>query len=1049
MNLKPSNFHIYNASAGSGKTYSIVKAYLKVLFTSTNRLPFKDVLAITFTNKAVGEMKDRVLDVLMSFSNEAIIQNPNAMFLDICLELNMKPAELHSRSINMLNVIAHNYAAFDISTIDKFNQRLIRTFAFDLNLPLNFEVELDTEAVLNKAVDQLIHKAGHNKELTKIMLDFAMEKLEDDRSWDIAFDFNKIAKLLIQENHYEHVSNISDKTYKDFHSLKQLLTTRIRKSKSALIDLASSALQKIEERGLEHNDFLGANGYLPSYFIKLRNGIYDLSYDKVWMNKLESHPLYPKSTPENLQIIIDEIQPELCRIFNATKEAMIDMQFNAAIYRNLTPLSVLTAIYQELESIKSDQNLLLISEFNSVVSKHLKEQAAPFIYERIGERYRHFFIDEFQDTSVMQWENLIPLIGNSLSAEGSSTTLVGDAKQAIYRWRGGRAEQFIALHDGLINPFPIDPDVKQLEYNFRSAKSIVHFNNNLYRFASESVFSNGAHEKLYASSGQKDIIEKDGYVRLSFLDTSENNDLNDLYPSKILEIIKECLANGYQPKDITILVRFKKDGITVAEYLNEQSELNIISSETLLLSRSPEVLFIMDLLQFLAEDQNQEAKFRFLQYLISNHFPKEEFHSKIKPYLSLQGQALFNRLKELDIDFNLTEALELPIYELAEVITHTFKIVPDSNGYVQYLLDFIWEYSLTNEASLTSLIQHYEEKKESLSLTATEGIDAINIMTIHKAKGLEFPVVIVPYADLNIYNDRNARTWFPLNANEYSGFSETLINLNKEVVSFGPEGDQIYYARQSELELDNMNLLYVALTRAVNNLFILTKHNPWRKKQAEIKTWSDLFVNFLDSEGIWNDQKQNYEWGNNSPNELKVEEDKNSEIQTTFLSTPKKDLNLSILTNAGYLWDTDQAAALEKGNLIHLILSMIKNRNDVEFAFQSLLNSGTLNDLQKEQLKPQVDQLVSHPKLSTYFDQDVTAFIERDILIPGGKSIRPDRLVINDRKEAIIIDYKTGNFDKSHEDQLLNYERAISKLGYDVTKKILIYINDQIEIKEM
>ena len=273
MNLTPSNFHIYNASAGSGKTYSIVKAYLKVLFTSTNRLPFKDVLAITFTNKAVGEMKDRILDVLMSFSQQSIIESPTSMFLDVCLELNIKPEELHSRSIKMLNELVHNYAAFDVSTIDKFNQRLIRAFAFDLKLPLNFEVELDTEAILNKSVDQLIHKAGTDKELTKIMLDFALEKLEDDRSWDIAFDFNQIAKLLVNENHFAHIATISAKPREEFQALRKLLNKQINEAKLAIKTLANSALQLIENCGLEHNDFLGSNGYLPSYFVKLCKGI--------------------------------------------------------------------------------------------------------------------------------------------------------------------------------------------------------------------------------------------------------------------------------------------------------------------------------------------------------------------------------------------------------------------------------------------------------------------------------------------------------------------------------------------------------------------------------------------------------------------------------------------------------------------------------------------------------------------------------------------------------------------------------------------------------
>ena len=994
-------------------------------------------------------MKDRVLDMLVSFTSQGVLENPSSMFKELCDELHCDGQELQKRAVDMLESIAHNYAAFDISTIDKFNQRLIRTFAFDLKLPVNFEVELDTEAILSKAVDQLIHRAGDEPALTSLMLNFALEKLEDDRSWDIAFDLNQIAKLLINENHFEHVASLEEKTSEDFEILRTHLAKKIIQIKKNLISHAIGALTLIDESGLEHNDFLGANGYLPSYFVKITKGETQVAFDKAWMEKLHTHPLYPKSVSDELKSVMDDIQPNLTELFEATKSDVLQLKLSQSIYRNLTPLSLLKAIFSEVSKIKEEENLLLISEFNSIVSHHLKEQPAPFIYERIGERYKHFFIDEFQDTSVMQWQNLIPLIGNALSTEGASATLVGDAKQAIYRWRGGKAEQFIALHEKLRNPFSIEPEINLLEYNYRSSKAIINFNNDLFGFAADQVFTNSVHKQLYLNSGQKEIQQNEGYVNLTFLDPSPAENEDEMYPEKVHQTIINCLQSGFQPKDITILVRYKKDGVSVAEYLTEHSDLNIISSETLLLSRSDEVQFIMNVMTYLAETQNQEAKFKLLKFLITREKPRQDFHDTIESLVTLNPRALFKKLEVLGFYFHFSKVIELPIYELAEIIIHSFELTPTSNGYVQYLLDFIWEYSLSKDASLTGLIEHYETKKDTLSLTASEGTDAINIMTIHKAKGLEFPVVIFPYADLNIYSDRNSKVWLPLNDEEYPGFSEGLINYNKDLALFGEAGEELYANRRSELELDNMNLLYVALTRAVDRLYILSSFNPRRSKPSAIQNYADLFLKFLQSNSIWEENKLSYSWGIASDFQTPEEDIEVSTMQRTFISTPKKDLNLSILSNAGYMWDTEQQSAIEKGNLIHLILSRIKTFNDIDFVFDSFLAEGKINMSHFTELKPLIQKVVSHTKLSSFFEQDANVYIEREILLKGSASIRPDRLVINENNDVAILDYKTGAMSPKHEEQLLHYEEIINTLDLNVTQKILIYINDTIEIKEM
>ena len=572
-------FTIYNASAGSGKTFTLVKEYLKILLASNSPYKFKHILAITFTNKAVAEMKDRIIETLKQFSDAGILETPNSMFLAICEELDMEPKRLHEKSEKLLETIIHNYAAFDISTIDGFTHKLIRTFAYDLKLPLNFEVELDQDSLLNEAVDSLITKAGTDKTLTKILVDFAIEKADDDKSWDVAFDFNKIAKLLVNENDIPFINQLKDKTLDDFKVLKSQLQKERLTAENSIIEQAKNALTLIEEAGLEFGDF--SRSSLPKHFQNLLNKKFDIKFDSNWQTDLlENNALYPKKVSDDVASIIDQIQPQLATAFLETKQAVFHLKFLIAFYKNVTPLSVLNAINNELALLKSDQNKMLISEFNSIISKEIKNQPTPFIYERLGEKFDHYFIDEFQDTSAMQWENLIPLLSNSLSAENGSAMLVGDAKQAIYRWRGGKAEQFIGLFNN-DNPFYVEKQVENLPTNYRSFKEIVTFNNGFFKFLATQVFTNKDYETLYENANQNTFLEDSGYVNFNFLDLEKDDDKNEQYSEQVLNTINNCLKNGFKLEDICVLVRKKKEGVAVANYLS-QHQIPIISSETLL-----------------------------------------------------------------------------------------------------------------------------------------------------------------------------------------------------------------------------------------------------------------------------------------------------------------------------------------------------------------------------------------------------------------------------------------------------------------------------------
>ena len=1043
--MQNSVFKIYNASAGSGKTFTLAKAYLKILIQSKNYDQFKSILAITFTNKAVGEMKERIVDMLKSFSSEESLKHPHPMFEAICEELQIKPELLHNKSKHILKHIIHNYGAFDISTIDGFTHRVIRTFAHDLKLPVNFEVELDQERLLNEAVDSLIAKAGSDKTLTKVLVDFAIEKADDDKSWDISFDFNKISKLLVNENDLFAIQTLKNKTLEDFKNLKQQLSQEIIQLEENIVSTAITTLTLIHESGLQYDDFNRSS--LPKHFENLKKGRFSIGFDSAWQNDLiEGNTLYPKRVSDIVASTIESIQLNLAEAFTKTKALIFDIKLKKGFYRNITPLSVLNAIKNELDSIKSDQNKMLISEFNTIISKEIKNQPTPFIYERLGEKFKHYFIDEFQDTSKMQWENLVPLLDNAISAANGSAMLVGDAKQAIYRWRGGEAEQFIKLYNKIDNPFQLEAEVLALDTNYRSAKAVIEFNNSFFEFLSESAFSESVYADLYQRAMQKTHNKSEGYVNLNFLDIQKEDDTNEMYASQVLQTIKQCQENGFPLDDICVLVRKRKEGIEIANYLNENG-IKITSSETLLLKNSDKVNFINSFLKLLIQPNNDSLKIAVLSYLAEHHHIEDK-HQFFVTYLKQNLDEVFLELRTLSIYIDRNQCLQLPLYELVEHVVRQFNLNETSDAYLQFYLDIVLEFTQKQNSDLASFINYFEKKEDKLSVVTPENMNAVQIMTIHKSKGLEFPVVIFPYADLNIYKEIEPKIWFPIKPEDYNGFNTLLYNYNKDVEHFGEIGKILHDNHKAELELDNINLLYVVLTRAVEQLYIVSKKDINAKGVINENTYAGMFINFLQQENKWTDDQLNYSFGVLKPNE------KGSEKEITLkpfkmISVPKEDHNLNIVTKSGLLWDTQQEAAIERGNLVHLVLSKIKTIEDIDFAFNDLLVSGDVTKENTEQLKALVLDVIEHPKLKQYYQEDFKIYNERDIITNTGQLLRPDRLNINSKNEVVIIDYKTGEPKEFHASQLSEYETVLNEMNLKATHKILVYINDTIEIIEV
>ncbi|MEO1031190.1 MAG: UvrD-helicase domain-containing protein [Bacteroidota bacterium] len=1043
--MQSSTFKIYNASAGSGKTFTLAKSYIKLLILSKNYEQFKHILAITFTNKAVGEMKARIIAMLQSFSQEKSLNEPHAMFSAICAELSISPEHLHRKSKQILKHIIHNYGAFDISTIDGFTHRVIRSFAHDLKLPVNFEVELEEERLLNEAVDSLISKAGSEEALTNVLIDFAIEKADDDKSWDISYDFKKIAKLLVSENDLPAVETLKHKTIADFKSLKSNLIKDRTALENDIATIAEDTLTLINECGLEHDDFNRKS--LPNYFKNLKQKNFNARFDAAWQNNLvEGHPIYPKRVVESVASTIEDIQPRLANAFTKTKVKIFELKLKKAIYKNLTPISVLNAIQNELHHIKEAQNKMLISEFNTIISSEIKNQPTPFIYERLGEKFKHFFIDEFQDTSQMQWENLVPLLDNALSASNGSAMLVGDAKQAIYRWRGGVAEQFINLYNRTKNPFQVEAEVLTLDTNYRSTRDIIHFNNGFFRFLSENYFSHIDYSDLYKTAEQQAQKDDGGFVNVEFLDISREDDDDERYAEAVYHTILKCYEAGYAAHDICVIVRKRKQGIAIANYLSQKA-IKITSSETLLLKNSDKVHFIDSFLRLLLQPHNDSLKINLLLFLAERYHVKDK-HSFFETHLRSHAGDFFQSLESLDIFVNKNRLLGLPLYDLIEELIRTFNLQNTSDAFLEFYLDIVLEFTQKQQSDLSAFLAYFEKEKDRLSVVSPDYINAVQIMTIHKCKGLEFPIVIFPFADLNIYRELEPKIWFPLHEMNYNGFETLLLNYNTDIEHFGETGRAIYHSHQSQLELDNINLLYVTLTRAIEGLYIISKYDIDSKGNVNSNTYSGMLISYLKAMELWSDDKSSYSFGTFNFDTDNSEQDLDSK-PLNLISVPKEAHNLSLITKAGQLWDTKQEKAIERGNMVHLILSKIKTPQDVDFALSDLIQSGDITKMEELKLRTLVMDTIQHAILSPYFSDNYDIYNERDIITKSGKILRPDRININANNEVVIIDYKTGEQKTYYKSQLNNYASVLEEMNYKIIHKYIVYVNDTIDVVEV
>ena len=1038
------SFKIYRSSAGSGKTYALVRQFIGLSITgngiSFQSNYFRSILAITFTNKAASEMKERVLSFLADLKNGIGQYKKVSFFQDIKNDTSLSSEEIIFRSDQIFTEMLHSYTDLSISTIDKFVYRIVRTFAHDLNLSQSFDVEMDKDLIIQPVVALLINKVGEDEDLTNALVAFAKNKVSDGRSYQLEGDLSDFASHFFIERSEPYVESLKDVTIKDCLSIKEEESVKLKKFESKITDFSDTFLNFCLSNNISPSTFFHSAFY--NYFKNLNL----LDSAKMFPGKrlkdsMDEGKWYSKGKPQDETDAIDANLSFLSKLYDDT-QAFLNKNFKEYLFqkllvKNIYSIAVLNELKKEFVSYKKDNNLKHISEFNNAIAQIVREEPAPFIYERLGERYNHFLIDEFQDTSVTQWHNLLPLITNSLS-EGKESLIVGDAKQSIYRFRGGEVEQFLQLPDDiyenekipnadeLLRLIQSNAKEEKLEFNWRSDEEVVSFNNSFFTKVKEIL--NPHLQKIYHESEQTPRGGEGGFVSIDMFPDADYEDSKEEVMNRCFERIEKTRKLGYADRDITVLCRTKSHIRRVAEFLTNRG-IKVISDEALLLSMSQNVNFILSVLSYLYNPKNQiEATF-IVNFLHKNNKLESDLHFHLSSLTDSKYLRKF--LEKLGIRFYPSELLKLPLYDLAEQIISIFKLERESI-YLQFFLDVILKYSLKFNNDIIDFLDWWEDNKSKEAVVIPEDIDAVKLMTVHKSKGLEFPVVILPF-NWSI-GKKSDQLWVDAKGK--------IVNLQVALLdnSSTLENSDYSDARKKDHEnaiMDDLNSLYVAMTRAKHQLHLLCSA-PKKQKEVKMNKLSNLLDYYFENTQV----EFPYSVGKLTSNKNKKEQPKDDSFKLDFHAVKNWRAKVQLKNSTVQLWDVDLERK-EWGSLLHETLAGIFYPQDKDKVLENLVHKGLINNDLKEKLKAKVEDLIKDKKIRPFFSEDWQVITEREILNKSGETYIPDRVLFKEGRVQ-VVDYKTGSIAKkdSHTQQIKQYAFLLQEMGYRNIETFIIYTEE-------
>ena len=1074
--------NIYRASAGSGKTYRLTQDYIHLLFDPKRERAHRRILAVTFTNKATDEMKTRILKEL-----HALSQGEKSDYRQgLMTKFRMDEEAVNVRAKHILTTILHDYSSFSISTIDRFFQQVIRSFARDIGVHGGYNLELDNTATLEQSVDNLFLDLSkdENKQLLQWLTAYAEERIEQSENWNMRSNIMDLGKEIFKESYQHKAEDTNRKLHeREFltnyrKSLREIKTT----FESRVKQTATEGLNVMARNGLTHEDF----AYKTTATLeKLVKGKLEISA-RFTSFAADVTNCYTKSKPQDVKSAIESAYNNgLGKCFQQIVELLsIDIvTYNSAVMvlKHINTLGILSDLAVQIKKLTDEQNTMLISDSNMLLNKIIDNSDTPFVYEKTGITIDNFMIDEFQDTSTLQWKNFHPLMANSLAA-GKFNLVVGDVKQSIYRWRNS---DWKLLDEQILSDFrPEQTHEENLETNWRSDKNIIDFNNSFFRRAA-NLLQSKLNENLqavlpiypslealthkiehaYANIHQQTSPKAGaGRVVLRFIAVDENE---DGWKAESLErlpaMLEELQGRGYRPADICILVRKNdEEQQVIHRLLNYKTTAeakpdvcyDIMGNEGLLIGAAASVRFVLGILQLFVNPTDS-----IQQTIVNYEYARGKQHKSENEALNdcfVGNDSIFSSLFTDEENRVLSQVQHSSLYDMVEQIISLFGIGSWHNEavFVQAFQDVVFRYTTGKTADLNSFLTWWKKNGGKQCISTPDNQSAMRIMTVHKSKGLDFRVVIMPFCDWDLDSRMRNILWCEPTVAPFNELPLLPIEYGSKL------GQSIfaenYFDEQMHLFIDSINVAYVAFTRAKNELICMA---PAPKKELEsldkINSLSALLTACitvetpgLDAEIIplsksFDDVEKVFSLGEPIQAIYKEVPDSGSnEKINNYPSVTSSDRLRIRHQSLDYLLENQQLtdSRLNYGLIMHDILRNITRKADQGNAIQTMIRDGRISQLESETVVSEMEKFWNLPETEAWFAADARVLNETTILIPTGKQYRPDRVVIKGN-DSTIVDYKFGDKEsKTYIQQVKQYMNLISEMGYQ-TSGFVCYVS--------
>ncbi|WP_027376184.1 UvrD-helicase domain-containing protein [Kaistella palustris] len=1049
------NYAVINASAGSGKTYALVQNLLAICLRHPSQPTIiRNILALTFTNKAANEMKHRIIEWLKNFSAQEYANNQDLIKIQEKLAdqgIPLTLAELHRRSKKILDYVLHNYSTLNIGTIDKFNSRLVRSFSYELGLAQNFNLEINPEPFLLEAVDKMLEEIGEQNDVSEAFMDFVNYSLDNNERVNLNQTLYKSAKEYVQDKHYFRLNQNKDFDWESYESAKSKLRSELKDLKEEMQQTVADTLALLEEKNLSISDFKGGNtNSIAKFFYEagkyLRSERKDFLFPTNEDSAIQLFLGGASTSGKNRQQEIMEILDYLIDSRRKIIEKFILSQKKEKILRAILPLKVNKDIQDKLAVIEAENDLVLLSKFNVLIHENLRGEPSSFIYEKVGTKFDHYFFDEFQDTSFLQWQNMLPLRDHAISSKEMSFTLVGDPKQSIYRFRGGDAQLMLDIINKKEKTLTY-AELENLGSNWRSAKNIVDFNNELYLYS--STFTEDEHCELFGNGSQQ-IAQSDieGRVRVNLFENSTKSVFYEEVAVKMKADIQQCLNNGFSLSDITILCRGNFDIFSLSQllgklkvnYNGEEDYIKTVSESGLTLNLSATLKALTEYLRWEQNPKNFQFPVKMLYYLkVLGRIKVTDFTAEMLQMLERRTKPEMEDFIEAQYGLRLKTdgLLQLNLYNTVEHFLQKFSVEDKETDFLFNYLEMVFAYSQNSSSTLKDFLKYWDEEGNKATIQASDNLDAVKLMTIHKAKGLEFPVVLLPMQ--NSHKDAKFSNWLDIGAE--NGCTSVNINgFDKKLEAYDADMAEFNRTNVYQNKIDRFCLQYVATTRAVEQLFFYI--------EKENKSTNNLEIYEFLKPKVPKDENQedlsSFDLYETTPEILKKKGTKKSRDLSTkaiyFKPETSNPEAIKIATPSKSYQKRVEKVRI--GIFAHEVLAQITTEKDVEKTLETYLLEGTVTEDEKTEIAERIYSILRNPEYAKYFAEGQKVINEKDIMLSengGSRIFRPDRM-IDTGEGFIILDFKTGDIKEKHQIQLDAYQNVLEKLGKKVLKTAIIYL---------